>query len=78
MGWLCSIYAGVTDTPLIKGAAQGGEDGAGQKWMEDLKARIPMRRIAQPTDIADVILFLLSDSASFMTGQVVPVNGGSD
>lgn len=43
-----------------------------------LASRIPLGRMAYPTDIADAILFLLSDSASFITGQVVPVNGGSD
>jgi NAD(P)-dependent dehydrogenase (short-subunit alcohol dehydrogenase family) len=37
-----------------------------------------MGRLGQPTDIADVVIFLLSDASSFMTGQVIPVNGGSD
>lgn len=68
---------GVTDTPLVRSIAEGG-DGKGDELMKSLAARIPMGRVASPNDIADVILFLLSDSASFMTGQVVPVNGGSD
>ena len=46
--------------------------------MKKLAERIPMGRVAKPADIADVVLFLLSDAASFMTGQVLPVNGGSD
>ncbi len=37
---------------------------------------IPMGRIGEPEDIADVILFLASDAARYMTGQVVVVDGG--
>jgi 3-oxoacyl-[acyl-carrier protein] reductase len=37
---------------------------------------IPMGRIGEPEDIADVILFLASNSARYMTGQVVVVDGG--
>lgn len=46
---------------------------------ERLKAiidRIPMKRFAEPIEIANVILFLASDAASFITGQVINVNGG--
>ena len=38
--------------------------------------RTPLRRLGQPEDIADVIAFLLSDEARWVTGQVVDVNGG--
>ena len=37
---------------------------------------IPMGRAAQPEEIANVIHFLCSDEASFMTGTVIPVDGG--
>jgi NAD(P)-dependent dehydrogenase (short-subunit alcohol dehydrogenase family) len=37
---------------------------------------IPMKRGAQPTEIADVVHFLLSDQASYITGEVVTVAGG--
>lgn len=62
---------------------QGGEQTQEAKeriaqLASQLASRIPLGRMAYPTDIADAILFLLSDSASFITGQVVPVNGGSD
>ena len=37
---------------------------------------IPMGRIGEPEEIADVILFLASNAARYMTGQVVVVDGG--
>jgi NAD(P)-dependent dehydrogenase (short-subunit alcohol dehydrogenase family) len=39
-------------------------------------AVIPLRRLAQPEEIARVVVFLLSDAASYMTGTLVPVDGG--
>jgi NAD(P)-dependent dehydrogenase (short-subunit alcohol dehydrogenase family) len=38
---------------------------------------IPLGRLADPRDIADVVHFLASDAASFVTGVVVPVDGGN-
>jgi 2-deoxy-D-gluconate 3-dehydrogenase len=42
----------------------------------EIDARIPIGRWAQPDDIADVIAFLLSDDARYVTGAVLPVDGG--
>ena len=42
----------------------------------DAAARTPLRRIGQPEDVANVIAFLVSDEASFVTGQVIYVAGG--
>jgi NAD(P)-dependent dehydrogenase (short-subunit alcohol dehydrogenase family) len=39
-------------------------------------ARIPLGRAGQPGDVADVIAFLLSDDARYVTGQSVIVDGG--
>lgn len=37
---------------------------------------IPLRRMGQSTDIVGIVTFLLSDEASYITGQVVSVSGG--
>ena len=41
-----------------------------------LLASIPLRRAGKPEELADAILFLASDKASFVTGQIINVNGG--
>jgi len=41
-----------------------------------LLASIPLRRAGRPEELADAILFLASDKASFVTGQIIAVNGG--
>ena len=42
----------------------------------DLVDRIPVGRLGQPKDVADLILFLSSEHAGFITGAVVDINGG--
>jgi NAD(P)-dependent dehydrogenase (short-subunit alcohol dehydrogenase family) len=34
--------------------------------------------MGEPDDVADVIMFLLSDASAWMTGQILTINGGSD
>jgi len=43
---------------------------------EQIRAEIPLRRIAQPEEIAAVIAFLCSDEAGYITGETINVNGG--
>jgi NAD(P)-dependent dehydrogenase (short-subunit alcohol dehydrogenase family) len=47
---------------------------------DEAKARImsrtPMKRLGEPSEIADVVAFLLSDAASYVTGEIVVVDGG--
>jgi 3-oxoacyl-[acyl-carrier protein] reductase len=52
------------------------EHSVGPEGLEAAADYIPMQRIGEPEDIADVILFLVSDAARYMTGQVVTVDGG--
>jgi 2-hydroxycyclohexanecarboxyl-CoA dehydrogenase len=65
------VCPGPTDTPLF--AEIGGDN---PKLREALIRAIPMRRLAQPTDLANVVAFLASDEAAYVTGQTVSVSGG--
>jgi NAD(P)-dependent dehydrogenase (short-subunit alcohol dehydrogenase family) len=51
-------------------------DGIPEKILEGLLSRIPMRRLAEPEEIAKTHLFFVSDDANYITGQVLFVDGG--
>ena len=44
--------------------------------LHDFVGRIPLGRLCQPNDVAAAVLFLASDSAAFITGQTLHVDGG--
>jgi 3-oxoacyl-[acyl-carrier protein] reductase len=44
--------------------------------MSDLADKVPIGRLGEPDDVAAVVAFLLSDHASYITGEIVDVNGG--
>lgn len=63
------------NTPMLRsGFAKRGFDP--DKAVEELGKTVPIGRIAEPEDIADVVLFLASDAARYMCGALVEVNGG--
>ena len=48
-------------------------------WNDDpseASGRVPMRRIGQPEEVANAVVWLLSDQASFVTGHIMPIDGG--
>jgi 2-hydroxycyclohexanecarboxyl-CoA dehydrogenase len=68
-----TIPPGFIDTPMLRDSEAKGLLGGP---VEDHEARTPVRRIGQPQDIAAATAFLVSDDASYVTGQVIGVNGG--
>lgn len=63
------------DTPMLRtGFEIRGLDPA--TAIGDLDKTVPLGRIAQPEDIAEVVLFLASDHARYLCGELVEVNGG--
>jgi 2-hydroxycyclohexanecarboxyl-CoA dehydrogenase len=71
---LNAVAPGPTDTALFHGFIGEGE--AGQKVHAALEKAIPLRRIAKPEDIVGAVVFLASDDADYITGQVISVSGG--
>ena len=61
------------ETDLLAGLTS---DERGKKIMEATARAIPLKRIGQPEDVADVVAFFVSDDARYLTGQVLSVDGG--
>ena len=69
-----AILPGVVDTPLARDNASRQADPEAHR--ERLRLRHPLGRIGQPEEIADAILYLLSDKTAFMTGAELLIDGG--
>lgn len=65
---------GITVNAVAPGPVQTGY--ISRSFEEELCQEIPLRRIGQPVDIANAIVFLASTQASWLTGQVIKVSGG--
>ena len=63
-----SIHPGVIMTPILSGLTP--------EALKERAARIPMKRIGTVEDVANLVLFLLSDEASYITGAEISIDGG--
>jgi NAD(P)-dependent dehydrogenase (short-subunit alcohol dehydrogenase family) len=69
-----AVAPGEVNTPMIK---SGRDKPPTVDELQDLANRtIPMKRLAEPQEIAEVVLFLASERSSYMTGSVIPVDAG--
>jgi len=69
-----AVAPGEVNTPMIK---SGREKPPTADELQDLANRtIPIKRLAEPEEIAEVVLFLASEKSSYMTGSIVPVDAG--
>lgn len=74
-----TVCPGSVDTPMLRAAARRFSDGTetGEQSMIESWGRMhPLGRVARADEIGEVIAFLASDRASFVTGVAIPVDGG--
>jgi len=64
-----AVAPGPIDTPMMRAATANAH-------VPDLVQRMPLGRVGQPDDVAAAIAYLASSEAGFITGAVIPVNGG--
>ncbi|HEY5930944.1 MAG TPA: SDR family oxidoreductase [Burkholderiales bacterium] len=76
-----AINPGATITDRIREALELEAKAKGisaEKALEEGQARVPLGRYADPEDVASVTLFLASERASYVTGAILPMDGGSN
>jgi NAD(P)-dependent dehydrogenase (short-subunit alcohol dehydrogenase family) len=68
------VAPGLTATPIIESSFQRRSDP--EAYRREREAQIPLQRLATPEEVADAILYLASSESSYVTGAVIPVDGG--
>jgi len=74
-----AVCPGDTLTELLKNVARGVSAQFGitpEEWLQQRASGIPMRRIADPKEVAGVVAFLASEDSRYITGQAIEVDGG--
>lgn len=67
------VCPGLAETALVE---EMNQDAFAKKILTAIVSVIPMKRFAQPEEVASMVVFLASDASAYVTGQVVSVNGG--
>jgi 2-hydroxycyclohexanecarboxyl-CoA dehydrogenase len=70
-----TVCPGPTDTPALRSFTQSSGQDA-EKVLAGMTRAVPMRRLAQPSDVAAAVAFFASDAAGYITGQTLSVSGG--
>jgi 3-oxoacyl-[acyl-carrier protein] reductase len=70
-----AVAPGATNTPWLAGANPSSKSGSNPMW-DSYLAGAALRKLAEPEDVAAAALFLASDDASHITGQIIKVDGG--
>lgn len=76
-----AVCPGVIETPMIDGILVEQAERAGVTEAELFSqwcSMSPMGRLGRPSEVAELVMFLLSDAASYITGESIGVNGGAD
>jgi NAD(P)-dependent dehydrogenase (short-subunit alcohol dehydrogenase family) len=66
-----AINPGIINTDMVARMTNGHPD-----VLKAMQEKAPMKRMGKPEEIANVVLFLCSDAASYLTGQTIVVDGG--
>lgn len=69
-----SVNPGTTNTPIFQ--TIGFNDETAQQMIKCVSKNYPLGRIGEVGDVANAILFLASENANFITGVILPVDGG--
>ena len=71
-----SVHPTFVDTPMLRGLFTGRSEEEVARVQGALRAQVPLGRVAQPEEIADMIVYLASDESSFVTGAEFVIDGG--